>query len=109
MGMHSKAGTIVPGAHPSPDIAVRSWRAARHLKHGRSRSRMRIKSLSLKVALFAGAALAIVFAIGMTILVQQVTRTIETQTQQLQTETTGKIAAAVSAGLMHAERSAEGI
>jgi methyl-accepting chemotaxis protein len=70
---------------------------------------MRIKSLSLKVALFAGIALAAVFAIGMTVLVQQVSSTIEAQTRQLQTETTSKIAAAVSSGLMHAERSAEGI
>jgi methyl-accepting chemotaxis protein len=70
---------------------------------------MRLKSLSLKVALLGGLALTIVFAVGMTFLVQQVSRTIEAQTRQLQTETTDRIAAAVSSGLMHAERSAEGI
>jgi methyl-accepting chemotaxis protein len=70
---------------------------------------MRMNSLSLKVALFGGIALAAVFAVGMTVLVQQVSRSIEGQTRQLQTETTDKIAASVQSGLMHAERSAEGI
>ena len=70
---------------------------------------MRINSLSLKVALFGGIGLAAVFAVGMTVLVQQVSRTIEAQTRQLQTETTSGIAESVSSGLMHAERSAEGV
>src|SRR5436190_15211986 len=74
-----------------------------------SRFRMRINSLSLKVALFGGIALAVVFAIGMTVLVQQVSGTIEVQTRQLQAETTDTVAAAVQSGLMHAERSAEGV
>lgn len=70
---------------------------------------MRIRSLSLKVALLGGAALAAVFAVGMTVLVQQVGNTLEVQTRKLQAETTQGIAAQVSGELMRAERAAEGI
>jgi methyl-accepting chemotaxis protein len=70
---------------------------------------MRIRSLSLKVALLGGAALTAVFAIGMTLLVQQVGGTMEAQTRQLQAETTQGIAAQVSTDLLRGERAAEGI
>jgi methyl-accepting chemotaxis protein len=70
---------------------------------------MRIRSLSLKVALLGGAALAAVFAVGMTFLVQQVGSTIETQTRQLQSQTASGIAGEVTADLLRAERTAEGI
>jgi len=70
---------------------------------------MRIRSLSLKVALLGGAALTAVFAVGMTFLVQQVGGTIESQTRELQAETTEGIANDVSLELMRAERAAEGI
>ena len=70
---------------------------------------MRIRSLSLKVALLGGAALTAVFAIGMTLLVQQVGGTMEAQTRQLQAETTEGIAAQVSTDLLRGERAAEGI
>jgi len=43
---------------------------------------MRMRSLSLKVALLGGAALAAVFAVGMTVLVLQVSGTIEAQTAE---------------------------
>jgi len=70
---------------------------------------MRIRSLSLKVALLGGAALTAVFALGMTLLVQQVGGTMEAQTRQLQAETTRGIAAQVSTELLRGERAAEGI
>ncbi|MBL8593360.1 MAG: HAMP domain-containing protein [Devosia sp.] len=70
---------------------------------------MRIRSLSLKVALLGGAALTAVFAVGMTLLVQQVGGTLEAQTRQLQAETTEGIAAQVSTDLLRGERAAEGI
>jgi methyl-accepting chemotaxis protein len=70
---------------------------------------MRIRSLSLKVALLGGAALTAVFAVGMTLLVQQVGGTMEAQTRQLQAETTRGIAAQVSTELLRGERAAEGI
>ncbi|WP_423066020.1 methyl-accepting chemotaxis protein [Devosia sp. CN2-171] len=70
---------------------------------------MRIRSLSLKVALLGGAALAAVFAVGMTVLVQQVGSTIATQTRELQSQTTSGIANEVSAELLKGERAAEGI
>ncbi len=70
---------------------------------------MRIRSLSLKVALLGGAALAAVFAVGMTVLVQQVGSTIERQTGELQSRTTTGIANEVSAELLRAERIAEAI
>ena len=71
--------------------------------------RMRIRSLSLKVALLGGAALTAVFAAGMTLLVQQVGGTIDAQTRELLSQTTLAIADEVSAGLMRAERAAEGL
>jgi methyl-accepting chemotaxis protein len=67
------------------------------------------RSLSIKVALLSGAALAVVFAIGMVILVQRVAQTIETQTQQLQTSTTQAVADEVASGVIGAARAADGI
>jgi methyl-accepting chemotaxis protein len=67
------------------------------------------RSLSLKVALLSGAALAAVFAVGMVILVQRVSQTIETQTAELQISTTEAAADEVSAGVIGAARAAEGI
>ena len=70
---------------------------------------MRIRSLSVKVALLSGAALAAVFAIGMVVLVQRVSQTIESQTQELQTSTTRSVADEVAAGVVNAARAADGI
>jgi methyl-accepting chemotaxis protein len=70
---------------------------------------MRIKSLPLKVSLFAGIALAAVFAVGMTVLVLRVADTVERQTRELQNETTQNIAQQVSAGLTSAANVAAGI
>ena len=61
---------------------------------------MRIRSLPLKVSLFGRTlALAIVFAIGMTILVMRVAQHREQQTAALQSETTTNIVQSVSAEL----------
>ncbi len=70
---------------------------------------MRIRSLSVKVALLSGAALAAVFAIGMVVLVQRVSQTIETQTHELQTSTTQQVADEVASGVINASRAADGI
>ncbi len=70
---------------------------------------MRMRSLSLKVALLGGAALAAVFAVGMTVLVLQVSCTIEAQTAELQAQTTDGVAAEVSADLMRGADAAQGI
>ena len=70
---------------------------------------MTIRSLSLKVAVLGALALALVFAIGMTILVQMVGNTIERQTHDLQAATTEAVASAVAADLSDAARAADGI
>ncbi|WP_240230999.1 methyl-accepting chemotaxis protein [Devosia lacusdianchii] len=57
------------------------------------------RSLSIKVALLSGVALAITFAIGIVLLVLQVSRTIEAQTQALQTAATQSVAREVEASL----------
>ena len=70
---------------------------------------MSFRSLSAKVAVLGGLALAVVFAIGMTVLVQMVGGSIERQTHALQTATTEAVASDVAAGLIEAARTAEGI
>jgi len=70
---------------------------------------MMIRSLSLKVAVFSGLALAVVFAAGMVLLVARTSATIDAQTEDLQTATTRAIADEVAAGVVRAERAAEGI
>ncbi|QEE18688.1 HAMP domain-containing protein [Youhaiella tibetensis] len=70
---------------------------------------MRIKSLPVKVSLFAGIALAAVFAVGMTVLVQRVGTTVESQTLKLQDETTSNVSAEVSSRLQAAARIAQNI
>ena len=70
---------------------------------------MRIRSLPLKVSLLGGLALAVVFAIGMTILVMRVAATVEEQTKALQTETTNNIVQSVGADLTEAARVASSL
>jgi len=70
---------------------------------------VRIKSLPVKVSLFAGIALAAVFAVGMTVLVQRVGTTVESQTLKLQDETTSNVSAEVSSRLQAAARIAQNI
>lgn len=70
---------------------------------------MPTRSLSVKVAVLGGLALAIVFAIGMTVLMQMVGSTIERQTHDLQAATTEAVASAVAADLSDAARAADGI
>jgi methyl-accepting chemotaxis protein len=70
---------------------------------------MRLRSLSLKLALMAIVSLAVVFAIGMFVLVQQVGATIKAQTDQLQAQTTGAVANEVSAELDKSSQAAKGM
>jgi methyl-accepting chemotaxis protein len=70
---------------------------------------MRIRSLSLKLALMAIGSLAIVFAIGMFVLVGQVGDTIKAQTEQLQAEVTRAVANEVSAELDRSAQAAKGM
>jgi len=70
---------------------------------------MRIRSLSLKLALMAIGSLAVVFAIGMYVLVEQVGATIKAQTEQLQAQTTDSVAAEVSAELDKSAQAAKGM
>ena len=70
---------------------------------------MRIRSLSLKLALMAIGSLAIVFAIGMYVLVEQVGATIKGQTDQLQAQTTSAVASEVSAELDRSAEAAKGM
>ena len=57
------------------------------------------RSLSVKVALLSGAALAVTFAVGITVLVQQTGQAIEVQTGQLQSATTEAVAHEVATSL----------
>jgi methyl-accepting chemotaxis protein len=70
---------------------------------------MRIRSLSLKLALMAIGSLAVVFAIGMFLLVGQVGDTIQVQTEQLQAEVTKAVANEVSAELDSSAQAAKGM
>jgi methyl-accepting chemotaxis protein len=67
------------------------------------------RSLSLKVAMLSGGALAAIFALGMGVLVQRVSETVEAQTAELQVSTTRAAANEVSDGVIGAARAAEGI
>ncbi len=67
------------------------------------------RSLSLKVAMLSGGALAAIFALGMGVLVQRVSETVEAQTAELQVSTTRAAANEVSDGVVGAARAAEGI
>jgi methyl-accepting chemotaxis protein len=70
---------------------------------------MRIRSLSLKLVLVAIGSLAVVFGIGMYVLVEQVSGTIRTQTEQLQAQTTSSVAGEVSAELDRSAEAAKGM
>ena len=70
---------------------------------------MRIRSLSLKLVLVAIGSLAVVFGIGMYVLVEQVSGTIRTQTEQLQAQTTSGVAGEVSAELDRSAEAAKGM
>ncbi len=70
---------------------------------------MRIRSLSLKLVLVAIGSLAVVFGIGMFVLVEQVSGTIRAQTEQLQAQTTSGVASEVKAELDRSAEAAKGM
>ncbi|WP_374624794.1 methyl-accepting chemotaxis protein [Devosia sp.] len=70
---------------------------------------MRLRSLSLKVALLSIGSLAVIFAIGMFLLVGRVSDTIGAQTRAFQAETTESISRQVMQYLDAAEGAAEGL
>ncbi len=70
---------------------------------------MRLRSLSLKVALLSIGSLAVIFAIGMFLLVGRVSDTISAQTRDFQAETTESISRQVMQYLDAAEGAAEGL
>jgi methyl-accepting chemotaxis protein len=70
---------------------------------------MNFRSLSVKTAILSGLALAIVFAIGIFVLVQQVGQTIDRQTREYQAASTASVADEVSASLSAAAATADGV
>ncbi|UXN73803.1 hypothetical protein N8D56_24470 [Devosia sp. A8/3-2] len=70
---------------------------------------MNFRSLSVKTAILSGLALAIVFAIGIFVLVQQVGQTIDRQTRAYQAASTASVADEVAASLSAAAATADGV
>ena len=70
---------------------------------------MIFRSLSVKTAILSGLALAIVFAIGIFVLVQQVGQTIDRQTRDYQAASTSAVADEVAASLSSAAATADGV
>ncbi|KFC68425.1 putative chemotaxis transducer [Devosia sp. LC5] len=70
---------------------------------------MNFRSLSVKTAILSGLALAIVFAIGIFVLVQQVGQTIDRQTRAYQAASTAGVADEVAASLSAAAATADGV
>jgi methyl-accepting chemotaxis protein len=67
---------------------------------------MRLRSLSLKLVVLSVASLAVTFAVGMFILLQNVTATVEQQTERLQLQATEGAASAVNDKLVPPARAA---
>ncbi len=67
---------------------------------------MRLRSLSLKLVVLSVASLAVTFAVGMFILLQNVTATVEQQTEKLQLQATEGAASAVNDKLVPPARAA---
>ena len=67
---------------------------------------MRLRSLSLKLVVLSVASLSLTFAVGMFILLQNVTATVEQQTEELQLQATEGAASAVNDNLVPPARAA---